>query len=246
MDEDNTDYLSIKDFEYLHCAKKLGKLYFPNGKKRDDNAPIFHRNKSFFIELNDLYETIDKCQINNQSIPSLEIISIIAMGDTVNLCDSTTYPGYTIEKIKSRNGLEWKNGWWRPKYISIDKKVPIQPKKAEFLVITEKNPVPIEHIGRTSVRAICNYTGNTNIKINVRGIEQVITSIKDGLNNIHNTNFIGIDKETVDAFTNGVPIIFDHQLRYIIAESGADYNYSAKTEWHFGKNNYFAIIKPTD
>jgi hypothetical protein len=227
-------HLPTEDFEKFYNQGRLGKIFFPNGAREDIFADRSEeRTKSYFTYLGDLYETLSEFKINNQDILSRGLIGIVATGKSVK------YPGYNIVPVEHRKGLKFEN--WRVKrnYITIEEKIPIQPIKAEFFVITEDNPIPEECVGKTSRIALCRYTDNKHIGLTVRGIEQVVNGIKEGM---YRDNCC-VDKESIDAFQNGVPIIFDHQLKYIIEMSGVE-NYSPFiSEWHFDRESVWAKIR---
>jgi len=233
MQVDSLNILPTEDFEKFYYKDILGRLFFPNGKNTDNNIQSGENNKYYFAKLEDLYENIMYFMIDKKSILSLGLVGIVATGDAIK------YPDYTIEPIEHRKRWKFKNGLFRRNYVSIDEKVPIQPTKAEFLVVTEKDPIPEKCVGKTSRAALCRYSGRNGINLTVRGINQVVNGINDSMNE----ETVCTDKECIDALQNGVPIIFDHQLKYIMETSGAE-NYNPQIpEWHLEDKSVWGIIR---
>jgi hypothetical protein len=217
------DNMQIAEFEKFYKEKELGDLTFPNGTLPSLLDSITgHYEVPYFIKLEELYEAINGMRGFN--IPSLKLLGVVAYGDAVR------YPGYELEPHTYR---KWLIG---PK-VTEDVKVPIQTYKADFLVVTEKNPIPIPSISNSQAARLCNRHVN-DIYLDIRGIDQVIKGLEMGLGTPSNTDY-----ESIASFTNGVPVFFnDNDLERIMVQSGATNTNPRHTKWNYYKKRLYGLI----
>jgi hypothetical protein len=226
-------HLDIEEFESLYKVGKLGRIYFPNGKKEDASVEGYGESiKNYFVHLRDLYNAISEWNIADKSVLSLGLVGIVAMGDTV------VQPGYKLANIPEKNGWKFKNWKVQRKYIDFEKKVPIQPREAEFLVVTQDNPVPLDYVSRRTTHiASCVTKPRKDIQLYVRGIEQVLKGLERG-----RRLSVDTDEVTMNAFEKGVPIFFNHELKYIIETTGVENYNSHYAEWSSEEHDIIKAI----
>lgn len=225
--------LTIKDFTKYFKANKLGKLYFPNGQcytpSGGGGSIIFGRSfeageiTDFHINLKDLYKLASGWKINKTEVPLDDIIGIIAFGSAIK------YPGYE-EVIKTSK----KYLLFGPDTTKI-KQVPIQPKDADFFVITDKNLINekvLEPISLTTYDC-GTWVEEEGINLVNRGIEQVINGVKAN------------DTISISALKQGVPVFYNQdKLKEIREKTGIRKQTPRKILWDedemsnlFGKIN---------
>lgn len=113
-----------------------------------------------------------------------------------------------------------------------------QPMSADFFIITQNNPIDEDIIGRTSQSALCEYR-DKNIHLTVRGIDQVIAGLRYGIN----MNTMNIDKASIEAWKNGVPLFFNNQINYIEKLSNVKNNSIFTPQWYSDETKIFAEIE---
>jgi len=188
--------LSIQDFQKYFRNHKLGKLFFPNGRCK---VPIMQedilfgkyttlKEAPFYVPLSELYKAMVGWKIKDTEIQLDEVVGIIAFGSAVR------YPGYRIEYTKKRKFL------FGPR-IYDPVRIPLNPKDADFLVITENNMTRETHIDPLIYEG--KY-GNDIIEGGIhlvnRGLEQVINGINEG------------DTVSRHALTEGIPLFYSEKL----------------------------------
>ena len=192
--------LSVRDFTRYFEAKRLGKLYFPNGMCIIPRGSALENAEphGFFVSLTELYKMVSDWKINHTMVPLDDIIAVIAFGSAVR------HPG--TREIS----------YTRRKYILFGKKVtkteqvPIQPNDADFLVITGKNLIREEILEPVSVEV---YGGGTliskgGIHLVNRGVSQLLKGIEAN------------DTVSASALQEGIPVFFDSRFKDICAQSG--------------------------
>jgi len=121
--------LTVKDFAKFFERNDLGKLSFPNGKIFVPRGAYLEWGRfiPFFIDLNDLYKTAVGWRINSREVEVDDIIAIVAFGSAVK------HPGYDEHISQYKKYL-----FFGPMKTKV-KHEPVQPRDADFLVITHTN-----------------------------------------------------------------------------------------------------------
>ena len=209
-------YLSITDFTYHFDAKRLGRLYFPNGKAYvhpggcgfDHSAII-----NFYVDLNDLYKMVCDWKVNHTLISPEDIIAIIAFGSAVRYPDAQEV---TILRRKY---------WLFGKRIEKTKRVPIQPRDADFLVITERDIMREEVLEPISL-----HTYDCGTWIEKGGIHLVNRGVNQFLKGIQSN-----DTVSISSLREGVPVFFNHRFEDIVKEAAISSSTPRRIIW--GENN---------
>lgn len=188
--------LSMNDFTRYFEAKRLGKLYFPNGKCMVPSKGAELTN--FFIRLDDLYKIVSGWKINQTLVPLDDIIAVIAFGSAVR------YPG--VQEI-TRTHLKY---LLFGENVTTVNKVPIQPNDVDFLVITGENLIREEILEPVSIEI---YGGATFIKEG--GIHLVNRGVNQLLNGVRAN-----DTVSTSALREGVLVFFNSLFRNVSAEAG--------------------------
>lgn len=193
--------LHIDDFTKYFEAKRLGKLYFPNGQ-------------NFYIALADLYKLVTQWRVNHTLVPPDDIVAVIAFGSAVR------HPGFReVTKRGLFRGL-------------VTERVPIQPRDADFLVITGKNLTREELLEPSLLYD--NYGGAYIIKGGIhivnRSVNQIIGGVKAN------------DTVSASGLREGVPIFFNGQLDGVVAQTGIVKNTPCKIFWDEDDNGLLTGI----
>lgn len=149
---------NVKDyFESL----RLGRLYFPNGDALGDGGGF----TKYFIKIEELYRLIVQWRIAGNEIQLDSIIAVIAYGSAVE------YPGFKMVVRKKFFGL-----------FTTSEMEGIQPKDADFLVITRINFTSDRIIETEFSRDFYGYAYVRKGGIHVvhRGAQQVIDGANQG------------------------------------------------------------------
>ena len=206
----------MQEFTKYFENKRLGKLYFPNGK-----CITLNEETPFHIELSDLYKLVTGWKINHTEVPLDDIVGVITFGSAVRNPEE-------VSKTRKRYLF------FGPEITKI-KQIPIQPNNADFLVITGnitgknlireeiREPIFIElYDGYTSG----NYVKESGIHIVNRGIEQVINGV--------NAN----DAVSALAMREGVPIFYNGRLADVQSQTGIVRENKRKISWDENKQGY--------
>lgn len=210
--------LSMKDFTRYFNERRLDRLYFPNGECKipngawTENASVFN----FFVNLNDLYKLVCGWRVNKTSVPLADIIAVIAFGSAVRI------PG--IKPVSHHKYL-----FFGP-MVTTMKEEYIQPKDADFLVITVQNLIREEILEPISVKT---YDEGTWIKKGgIHLVNRGISQFMEGLR--------AKDTISISALQEGVPIFFDERFTGIDIEQTT----SRKIFWdEDGEGYLFGRIK---
>lgn len=162
--------LSIKDFTRYFETKRLGKLYFPNGKRMMNYDSTCAKGKypNFSIHLEDLYKLVSGWRVDHTLVPLDDIVAIIAFGSAVR------HPG--VHKVPHTRRKYLLFG---EKVVAI-KQVPIQPNDADFLVITGQNLMREEVLKPISVNTYGGiWIKRGGIHLVNRGVDQLLNGVRD-------------------------------------------------------------------
>lgn len=192
--------LSMADFTRYFEAKKLGRLYFPNGVAYVHPGGMFFQSAlitSFYISLTDLYKMVCGWKINHTLVPIEDIVAIIAFGSAVR------YPGVQDVPYKTRKY------WLFGKKIEKVSREPIQPADADFLVITGENMIREDTLEPISLETYdCGtYIQKGGIHIVNRGVNQVLNGIE------------AKDTVSASALREGVPIFFNGRFSELSSQT---------------------------
>ena len=196
--------MSIEDFKVWFEKDKLDIISFPVGKAMKETSywiekcPIV----SLFIQMTDLYELMMGWKINKQNIPNDEIVAVISFGSAVG-------PEYkTIHK-------ECKKYFLFGEKTRHSKKVKVEPKDVDFLVITKK-----KMIDDTILKPVSIDTYDCGTWVTKGGIHLVNRSVSQVLNGFNEGDTISknaIEKGVVVFSTpeymtliNQLPIVIDN------------------------------------
>lgn len=191
--------LSMKDFARYFETKRLGKLYFPNGRCIIPHGEWFEQAEfpNFFVHLDDLYKMVSGWKVNHTLVPLDDIVAVIAFGSAVR------HPG--IQEVSHE----------RRKYILFGEKVTevkqvaIQPNDADFLVITGENLIREEVLEPLSIET---YDCGTWIKKG--GIHLVNRGVSQLLNGVRAN-----DTVSLSALREGVPVFFDDRFVAVFSQT---------------------------
>ena len=190
--------LSMNDFTRYFEANRLGKLYFPNGVYVEHMYRTWYSGSSFFIHLADLYKLVSGWKINHTLVPLNDIIAIIAFGSAVR------YPG--IEKVSH---VRSKYFFFGPT-VTITRERKIQPRDADFLVITEQNLMREEVLEPISEKT---YDAGTWLKRG--GIHLVNRGVNQLLNGIQANDTI-----SSSALREGVSVFLNEHWQNLLDRAG--------------------------
>lgn len=203
--------LSMKDFTRYFEQKRLGKLYFPNGKcmvprgQWIENAEF----QNFFIHLDDLYKMISGWKVNHTLVPLNDIVAVIAFGSAIR------YPGVNEIPRTRRKYLLF------GEKVTKIKQVPIQPNDADFLVITGENLMREEVLEPTSVETYDCGTWITKGGIHLvnRGVNQLLNGVRAN------------DTVSESALREGLPVFFDNRFKNVYSQAGVTPTTPRKIFW---------------
>ncbi len=190
--------LTPADFKEWFEKSRLGELFFPVGQAYIHPGTIWFQYNcitNFYIHLQDLYMLCTEWRINHQSVPIDQIIAIIAFGSAVG-------PKHiAIEKIGKKYFLFGKT-------VIRKKKKYVQPRDADFLVITRENILKEKTLKPITLETYdCGtWIEKGGIHLVNRGIEQ----IKEGIRSE--------DTISINALLYGIPIFFTEEYKDLRAE----------------------------
>ena len=192
--------LSMNDFTRYFEEKRLGNLHFPNGECIITHGHAFENAEfpKFFVRLDDLYKMVSGWKVNHTLVPLDDIVAVIAFGSAVR------HPGEREVSFERRKYL-----FFGEKVKKI-KKVPIQPKDADFLVITGENLMREEVLEPVSLET---YDCGTWIKKG--GIHLVNRGVNQLLNGVRSN-----DTVSMSALREGVPIFFNGRFKNVSSWTG--------------------------
>ncbi len=203
--------LSMKDFKRYFEAKRLGKLYFPNGKCMIPHGPWFEHAEfpSFFVHLSDLYKMVSGWKVNHTLVPLDDIVAVIAFGSAVR------HPGVQEVSRERRKYLLF------GEKVTKVKKVPIQPNNADFLVITGKNLMREEVLEPISIKTYdCGtWIRKGGIHLVNRGVNQLLNG--DRAN----------DTVSESALREGIPVFFNGRFGNVSSQAGVNPTTPRKIFW---------------
>ena len=190
--------LSMGTFMHYFNEKRLGNLYFPNGYCVYGRYLNFGK---FFVDLNYLYKLVSGWKVNYTEIPLNDIIAVIAFWSAVR------YPGTeTIFETRKKYLLFGEN-------IIIMKEIPIYPRDADFLVITEHNLVNEKILEPLTERDEYGgvYIKQGGIHVSNRGTQQFLNGVQahdiTGVNTL-NDRIRSNDTVSISALPERLPIFF--------------------------------------
>lgn len=222
--------LFVNYLEECYNDKRLGELYFPNSMMGPSRFETRGQDP-FLVQLRDLYNNIANWNIKYKNVHSLGLTAIIAFGDAVH------YPGYTEETVQ-RSKYEIFGARFGP-IVSVIKRHDIKPKKAEFLVITRDDAIPMLYVSRRTSEMILLEKEYDKMKLYTRSIGQIIR----GIENPGNKTQIETDEISIDAFKNGVPIFYDENLDFILDKTCIERENPRIVEWHPESPKLWGIIR---
>lgn len=204
--------LSMKDFTKYFEQKRLGRLYFPNGKAYVRPDGMFSGPSSavnFYVDLNNLYKMASGWRVNHTLVPLEDVIAVIAFGSAVR------HPGVEDVPHTRRKYLLF------GEKVTTIKQVPIQPNDADFLVITGENLVREEVLDTIAFEDyghdICITEGGIHL-IN-RGVSQLLNGVRAN------------DTVSVSALREGVPVFFNGRFENVATQSGIERTTPKKIYW---------------
>lgn len=182
--------LLLETFTSYFTQARLENLYFPNGRSWIDygsNRFLHGKHVPFFIHLLDLYRHMLGWNMYGTVVPLEEVIAVIAFGSAVRV------PGYT-ESVRTVK----KYFFWGSERTVIDR-TPIQPRDADFLVITQKSFIHETALYPLTMETYDAGTFITRGGIHIinRSVSQVIKGMKEG------------DTISISALEYGVPLFID-------------------------------------
>lgn len=197
--------LNMDDFTKYFEEKRLGRLYFPNG--RCYTHYDLGRNDPFFIRLDDLYKLVTGWRINHTLVPLDDIVAVIAFGSAVRRPEDIPY---------SRR----KYFLFGPRVTGVYQKE-IQPEDADFLIITEENLIPESvlepDLGHDNYGGV--YVTKGGIHIVNRGVSQLLNGV------------LANDTVSASALREGVPIFFNGRLDGVVTQAGVAKTTPRKILW---------------
>ena len=197
--------LSITDFTRYFEAKRLGRLYFPNGKYVKYTLEL----SNLFVYLTDLYKLMSGWKVNHTLVPLDDIIAVIAFGSAIR------YPG--VEEIS----------YARKKYLVFGPRIPgvyrrnIQPKDADFLVITGHDLMR-EQI----LEPVAEETYDSGTWLKRGGIHLVNRGANQLLRGVQVR-----DTVSVSALREGVPVFFNDRWGTLSAQANIASTTPRKILW---------------
>ncbi len=197
--------LRMDDFTKYFEKQRLGKLYFPNGEYLED----YRTYSNFFVNLTDLYKLVSGWKVNHTLVPIGDIIAVIAFGSAVR------HPG--VEKIPHTRRKYFLFG---PDITSVRER-PIQPRDADFLIITGENLMReeiLEPISRETYDA-GTWLKRGGIHIVNRGVNQLLNGVQ------------GNDTISISALREGVPIFFNERFPDVVTRAGVIKTTPRKILW---------------
>lgn len=206
--------LQMDDFTKYFETKRLGRLYFPNGKTYvHPGGRWFDRSSitNFYINLTDLYKLVTGWKVNHTLVPLDDIVAVIAFGSAVR------HPGVQKVYQERRKYLLFGEKVMEVKYVPIQ----IQPNDADFLVITGENLMREEVLEPISL-----HTYDCGTWIEKGGIHLVNRGVSQLLNGVRAN-----DTVSVSALREGVPIFFNGRLDGVVAQAGVTKTTLRKILW---------------
>ena len=203
--------LSMMDFTRYFEAKRLGKLYFPNGKCMIPHGLAFENAEfpNFFIRLDDLYKMVSGWKVNHTLVPLDDIIAVIAFGSAVR------HPGVQEVSRERRKYLLF------GEKVTKVKQVAIQPNDADFLVITGENLMREEVLEPISIKTYdCGtWIRRGGIHLVNRGVSQLLNGVRFN------------DTVSASALREGVPVFFNGRFGNVSMEAGVQSATPMKVHW---------------
>lgn len=192
--------LSMDDFTRYFEAKRLDRLFFPNGQCMIPHGSAFEDAEfpNFFVRLDELYKLVSGWKVNHTLVPLNDIVAVIAFGSAVR------YPG--VEEVARQ----------RRKYLLFGeritkvKRIPIQPHDADFLVITGNDLMREAVLEPVS---IATYDCGTWIRTG--GIHLVNRGVNQLLNGVRAN-----DTVSQSALREGVPVFSNGRFAAVCAQAG--------------------------
>ncbi|MBI2676354.1 MAG: hypothetical protein HYX21_00145 [Candidatus Yanofskybacteria bacterium] len=204
--------LHMDDFTKYFETKRLGRLYFPNGRCYTHYE--LSQNDPFFIRLDDLYKLVTGWRVNHTLVPLGDIVAVIAFGSAVRHPKDIPYS--------------------RRKYFLFGPMVTgvyqeeIQPRDADFLIITGGNLMPESVLEPDLVHD--NYGGayvaKGGIHLVNRGISQLLNGVRAN------------DTVSASALREGVPIFFNGRLDSVVTQAGVTKTTPRKIFWDENREGY--------
>lgn len=204
--------LSMKDFTRYFEAKRLGKLYFPNGRY----VEYLWGFSNFFVNLTDLYKLVSGWKVNHTLVPLDDIVAVIAFGSTVRYPDVEEIP-YTHKKYFL----------FGPQVSGVDRRQ-IQPRDADFLVITGQDLMREEILEPISEET---YDAGTWLKRG--GIHLVNRGTNQLLNGVRAN-----DTVSASALREGVPVFFDGRFGDVSSQAGIARTTPHKIFWDENRDGF--------
>ena len=203
--------LSVKDFTRYFEAKRLGRLYFPNGKCMAPRGIAFENAEfpNFFIQLDDLYKMVSGWMVNHTQVPLDDIVAVIAFGSAVR------HPGVQEVPRTHRKYLLF------GEKVTKVKQVQIQPNDADFLVITGENLMREEILEPISIETYdCGtWIRKGGIHLVNRGVSQLLNGVRAN------------DTVSASALREGVPVFFNGRFGNVSTEAGVQSATPRKILW---------------
>lgn len=204
--------LSMKDFARYFEAKRLGKLYFPNGRY----VEYLWGWSNFFVNLADLYKLVSGWRVNHTLVPLDDIVAVIAFGSAVRHPDTEEIP-YTRKKYLLFGPQS--SGVYRQQ---------VQPRDADFLVITGQDLMREEVLEPISEET---YDAGTWLKRG--GIHLVNRGVNQLLNGVRAN-----DTVSASALREGVPIFFNGRFGSVSSQAGIELATPRKILWDENSNGF--------
>lgn len=203
--------LSIQDFTRYFEAKRLGKLYFPNGQCIIPYGSVFENAEfsNFFIHLDDLYKMVSGWKVNHTLVSLSDIIAVIAFGSAVR------YPG-----VKEVSYVRRKYLLFGEKMTKV-KQMPIQSNDVDFLVITGENLMREEVLEPITIETYdCGtWIRKGGIHLVNRGINQLLNGIRAN------------DTVSASALREGVPVFLNGRFGNVAIQAGIERTTPRKIFW---------------
>ena len=199
--------LSMKDFTRYFESGRLGKLYFPNGRCVYVN--YWEGFSNFFVNLADLYKLVSGWKVNNTLVPLDDIVAVIAFGSAVRYPNIEEIP-YTYKKYLL----------FGPQISGVNQRK-IQPKDADFLVITGKDLMREEVL-----EPISGGTYDAGTWLKRGGIHLVNRGINQLLNGVRAN-----DTVSTSALREGVPVFSSGRLDEVVVQAGIAKTTPRKIFW---------------
>lgn len=181
--------LRLEHFAQSFSAGRLGRLWFPNGRAFEPHGQRFENGEilPFNVHLGDLFKLMTDWRVDGHEVPPEDIVAVVAFGSAVRV------PG--THEVKSARRRFLIAGPMTER-VQV---VPIQPKDADFLVITRRNLIRERVLVPVSLETYdCGtWIQRGGIHLTNRGAEQVIAGVSDG------------DTISINALKNGVVLLAD-------------------------------------